>query len=87
MRVRAELTCVPLLCVSLCPLSLSSLTEYGIYVAAIIDGDSRKVLSLLAKQTKMAWWVYILVFLPFVAVHGFSDQLVTDAGEEWCLRC
>ena len=60
-------------------------SEYGIYVACIIDGDSRMVLSLVAMQTKSAYWVYKLVLLPFLYIWGFPDQLVTDHGEEWCL--
>lgn len=55
------------------------------YVAAIIDGDSRMCLSLVALTNKLTLTVYNEVFLPFVRAWGFPDQLVTDQGPEFHL--
>ena len=62
------------------------LQELGIYVGLIIDGDSRKVLALVALPNKLAATVFERLFLPFLMAYGFPDQLITDKGLARYLR-
>ena len=59
------------------------LQQYNLYVAAMIDGDSRMCLALRAIRTKIPFVIYMTVFLPCVLAFGCPDQLVTDKGPEW----
>ena len=62
------------------------LQEYGLYVAALIDGDSRMALGLTALTRKTRARVYAEAFEPCVAEHGLPDQLITDKGWEVRVR-
>ena len=57
--------------------------EYGIYVGAVVDGDSRMVLALAAFNNKLPITIYLYLFLPFIALYGFADQVITDKGPEF----
>ena len=59
------------------------LQQYGIYVAAMLDGASRMVLSLEALSDKLPVTIYDRVFAPAMARFGLPDQLITDKGSEW----
>ena len=59
--------------------------EYGLYVAAMIDGDSRMCLALTALTNKLPYTLYSSVFLPFANTWGLPDQLITDQGPEFML--
>jgi hypothetical protein len=61
------------------------LQEYGIYVGALIDGDSRKALRLVALVDKLPVTIYDKLFAPAANSHGLPDQLITDKGSEWCV--
>ena len=61
------------------------LQQYNLYVAAMIDGDSRMCLALRAIRTKIPFVIYTTVFLPCVLAFGCPDQLITDKGHFWKL--
>ena len=61
------------------------LQEYGIYVGALIDGDSRKALRLVALVDKLPVTIYDKLFAPAADRYGLPDQLITDKGSEWCV--
>lgn len=70
-----------------CHLDLAcKLQEYSVYVAAMIDGDSRMCLSLVALDNKLPVNLYQHVFVPFAQRWGgLPDQVVTDHGKEFVL--
>ena len=61
------------------------LQDYGIYVGALIDGDSRKALRLVALVDKLPVTIYDKLFAPAADRYGLPDQLITDKGSEWCV--
>ena len=61
------------------------LQEYDIYVAAIVDGDSRMCCALTALTNKLPITIYLFVMLGFLHEFGYPNQLVTDRGNEFRL--
>jgi len=61
------------------------LQEYDIYVAAIVDGDSRMCCALTALTNKLPITIYLFVLLGFLHEFGYPNQLVTDRGNEFRL--
>ena len=58
------------------------LQDYGLYVGALIDGDSRMALTLSALTSKTPEVIYRELFEPCVLQYGLPDQLITDKGWE-----
>lgn len=61
------------------------LQEHGLFVGGVIDGDSRKVLRLVALPSKLPWVIFAWLWFPVLCAFGTPDCLVTDKGKEWNL--
>mmetsp|Transcript_35138 Transcript_35138/g.112933 ORF Transcript_35138/g.112933 Transcript_35138/m.112933 type:complete len:218 (+) Transcript_35138:888-1541(+) len=59
--------------------------EYHIYIAAAVDGCTRKAVSLVALVDKLPVTEYEQFFEPMARVHGLPDQIVSDKGYEWAI--